>query len=79
MTDVRPDIIVDARGSYCPGPLLELIKAIKRAKVGDIISIYSTDTGSKRDIPLWVEKTGHELIGIYDREGYIEFIVRKVK
>lgn len=79
MTDVRPDIIVDARGSYCPGPLLELIKAIKRAKVGDIISVYSTDTGSKRDIPLWVEKAGHELIGIYDREGYIEFIVRKVK
>jgi TusA-related sulfurtransferase len=77
MSEVKPDIIVDARGSFCPGPLVELVKAMKKAKVGDIIAVYSTDTGSKRDIPLWVEKTGHELIGIFEREGYTEFIIRK--
>ncbi len=77
MSDVKPTRVIDARGSFCPGPLMELIKAIKEAKVGDIISVYSTDSGSKRDIPLWVEKAGHELIGVFDREGYTEFVVRK--
>ena len=77
MSDVKPTKVIDARGSFCPGPLMELIKAIKEAKVGDVISVYSTDSGSKRDIPLWVEKAGHELIGVYEREGYTEFVVRK--
>ncbi len=77
MSDVKPTKVIDARGSFCPGPLMELIKAIKEAKVGDVIAVYSTDSGSKRDIPLWVEKAGHELIGVYEREGYTEFVVRK--
>ncbi|MEM0457154.1 MAG: sulfurtransferase TusA family protein [Nitrososphaerota archaeon] len=75
--DVKVDRVIDARGSFCPGPLMELIKAIREAKVGEVISVYSSDSGSKRDIPLWVEKAGHELIGVFDRNGYAEFIVRK--
>ena len=74
---VKPDRIIDARGSYCPGPLMELIKAVKEGKVGEVISVYSSDTGSKRDIPLWVNKAKHEMIGIYEREGYAELTIRK--
>ncbi len=73
------DKVVDARGSHCPGPLMELIKAIKNAEVGQVVAVYSTDSGSKTDIPLWVKKAGHELIGIYEREGYTEFVVRKTR
>ncbi len=79
MSEVKPDIVVDARGSYCPGPLMELIKTIKKAEVGQVIAVYSSDSGSKKDIPLWVEKAGHELIAVIDRDGYTEFLVRKKK
>ncbi len=79
MSEVKPDIVVDARGSYCPGPLMELIKTIKKAEVGQVIAVYSSDWGSKKDIPLWVEKAGHELIAVIDRDGYTEFLVRKKK
>jgi len=74
---VKVDKVIDARGSFCPGPLMELIRAIRHAKVGEVISVYSSDSGSKTDIPLWVKKAGHELIGVFDHEGYTEFIVRK--
>jgi len=75
----RVSKIVDARGSHCPGPLMELIKAIRSAQVGEVIAVYSMDSGSKTDIPLWVKKAGHELIGVYEKEGYTEFIVKKVR
>ena len=42
---------VDARGSYCPGPLMELIRAIRESAVGDVIAVLSSDKGSKTDIP----------------------------
>jgi len=69
--------IVDARGSYCPGPLMELIRAIREGQVGDLIAVYSSDAGSKMDIPKWVEKAGHRLVGLETRDGYDEIVVEK--
>lgn len=69
---------IDARGSYCPGPLMELIRGLKSALEGDVIAVISTDPGSKTDIPLWVQKAGHELLSIDDLgDGAARFVVRK--
>ena len=68
---------VDARGSFCPGPLMELIRSIRESQVGDVIAVYSSDKGSKTDIPKWVEKAGHRLVALEAREGYDEIIVEK--
>lgn len=70
---------IDARGSYCPGPLMELIRAIREAQVGDVLAVYSSDKGSKIDIPKWVEKAGHRLISVETREGYDEIVIEKVR
>jgi tRNA 2-thiouridine synthesizing protein A len=69
--------IVDARGSFCPGPLMELIRAIRESQVGDVIAVYSSDKGSKTDIPKWVEKAGHRLVELEARDGYDEIVVEK--
>ncbi len=76
---VKPDRVIDARGSYCPGPLMEMIKAYKQAKIGEVISVYSTDAGTKKDAPAWIAKSGQELVGVFEREGYYEIVMRKVK
>ena len=79
-TTANPTIrTVDARGSYCPGPLMELIRAIREGQVGDLIAVYSSDAGSKMDIPKWVEKAGHRLVGVEARDGYDEIIVEKLR
>jgi TusA-related sulfurtransferase len=70
---------VDARGSYCPGPLMELIRAIREGVVGDVIAVWSSDRGSKIDIPKWVEKAGHRLITVEPRDGYDEIVVEKAR
>ncbi len=69
--------IVNARGSFCPGPLMELIRAIRESQPGQVISIYSSDSGSRIDIPKWVEKAGHRLVEVAQRDGYDEIIVEK--
>ncbi|HEY6056635.1 MAG TPA: sulfurtransferase TusA family protein [Candidatus Limnocylindrales bacterium] len=70
---------VDARGSFCPGPLMELIRAIREGQVGDVIAVWSSDRGSKIDIPKWVEKAGHRLIVLESRDGYDEIVVEKLR
>jgi TusA-related sulfurtransferase len=81
MTDTAAIITrtVDARGSYCPGPLMELIRAIREGQIGDTIAVYSSDKGSKTDIPKWIEKAGHRLVGLETREGYDEIVVEKAR
>ncbi|MBX5464595.1 MAG: sulfurtransferase TusA family protein [Clostridia bacterium] len=70
---------IDARGSFCPGPMMELIRAMRSANVGDTIAVLSSDQGSKRDIPNWAQKAGQEFVGVEEHEGYDRIIVRKVK
>jgi len=79
VSDVTITRTIDARGSFCPGPLMELIRAIREGAVGDVIAVWSADKGSRTDIPKWIEKAGHELIGVESKEGYDEIVVRKAK
>jgi tRNA 2-thiouridine synthesizing protein A len=77
--ETSPTRTIDARGSFCPGPLMELIRAIREGQVGDILAIISSDNGSRTDIPAWVAKAGHRLVGVFPHEGYDEIVVEKLK
>lgn len=70
---------VDARGAFCPGPLMELIATLRLAQIGDEVEIWSTDKGSAKDIPEWVKKVRHELVAVSEGSGYWSIIVRKAK
>ena len=69
--------IIDARGSFCPGPLMELIRGIRESPPGSVLTVYSSDAGSRTDIPKWVDKAGHRLIGVTQQDGYDEIVVEK--
>lgn len=71
--------IIDARGSFCPGPLMELIAGMKLAQVGDELEVLSSDKGSANDIPEWINKVGHEMTGTREEAGVWHITVRKVK
>jgi TusA-related sulfurtransferase len=80
MTDIATPPIartIDARGSFCPGPLMELIRGIRESTPGTVLAVYSSDSGSRTDIPKWIEKAGHRLVEIARRDGYDEIIVEK--
>ena len=57
---------------------MELIRAIRESEVGTLISVYSSDTGSKTDIPKWVEKAGHRLAAVEPHDGFDEIVVEKL-
>lgn len=69
---------IDARGSFCPGPLMELIRGIKVLPVNGVLTLLSSDPGSLRDIPAWVAKAKHELLDTLQEQGYTRFLVRKL-
>ena len=70
---------VDARGSACPGPLLEAKKAIGSVKVGQILEVISSDPGTKDDIPAWAGKVGHSYLGHVESDGFDRLFVERRK
>ena len=48
LTDVTIDKEIDARGSFCPGPLMELIRGMKALPVGGVLAVLSGDPGSMK-------------------------------
>lgn len=77
MSEVKAEKIIDARGSYCPGPLMELIKAIKKGQLDAVYEVWSADEGSKKDIPQWAAKAKHEVVAVIDEGDYTRFQIRK--
>ena len=75
-----PEIkVVDARNTFCPGPLMELISFMKRAEVGDEMELLSTDDGSANDVPQWIAKVGHELVSNEKVDDVWHIVVKKLK
>ncbi len=69
--------VVDARGTACPGPLLAAKKAVGEIAVGEIMEILSSDEGTKRDIPKWASKKGHDFLGTVEEAGYFKIYLKK--
>ena len=79
LSSIEISSTVDARGSACPGPLLEAKKGIGKVKVGEVLEIFSSDSGTRNDIPAWAKKVGHEYLGLLEVDGYDKHYVRRNK
>ena len=80
LKSVHVDKVVDARGTACPGPLLEAKRAMADvAKNGGILEVLSSDEGTNEDIPLWANKVQHEYLGTIVEAGYWRIFVRRGK
>lgn len=79
LADVATAKVIDARGSACPGPLLEAKKGIGAVTIGQVIEILSSDAVTKTDLAAWARKVGHEYLGSVPASGYDRVFVRRGK
>ena len=77
LKNITAKLVVDARGTACPGPLLAAKKAIGEIESGEIMEILSADEGTKHDIPKWCEKMSHEFLGFFDTDSYTRLFLKK--
>lgn len=76
---ITADKVIDARGTACPGPLLEAKKGMATVAIGGVVEIWSTDPVTKTDIAAWSGKVGHDYLGVVEADGYDRVFVIKRK
>jgi TusA-related sulfurtransferase len=79
LSNLTVDKVVDARGTACPGPLLEAKRAMVKVPIQGLMEVLSSDSSTNNDIPLWAEKVGHKYLGSIEDAGYWRIFVRRGK
>ncbi len=76
---VNVDRQIDCIGLFCPMLIVKTREAIRELTVGQVLEMTSDDPASDADMKVWVERSGHEMIGV-SREGAVyRFLVRKTR
>ena len=76
-SDVEIVTRIDARGLQCPGPIMQLAKAVDKIEQGQGVSIVTGDHGFAADIAGWCDSTGNTLVEVApDKGGYRATVVK---
>ena len=76
MTD-SADHQLDARGRYCPEPVMLLHRAVRDMASGELLAVFATDPSTQRDIPKFCTFLGHELVSEGEVDGEFHYLIRK--
>jgi tRNA 2-thiouridine synthesizing protein A len=68
---------VDARGLYCPEPVMLLHKAVREVGEGQLIELVATDPSTQRDVPKFCHFLSHELIEQTQHGEVFRYLIRK--
>lgn len=71
--------LVDARGTACPGPLLEAKRALADVEIDGIMEVLSSDDGTLSDVSRWCKKMGHAYLGDIEDDSYWHVYLRRAK
>ena len=70
-------LLVDARGSLCPEPLVRTLRALNAAAPGQLLEVLTTDPMAELDLEALCARTGHQYLGAMTEAGGQRIRIRK--
>lgn len=74
---MRYDAHLDAIGLLCPLPVLKARKRLEPLGPGQTLHMQADDPAAVVDVPHFCAEAGHELLSSEERNGVLEFVIRK--
>ena len=76
---MEPTHKLDVLGHYCPVPVSQARKALSKLDGGNVLLVISDDPETIHDMPMLVERLGHNLVDVQKSAGEIQFIIEVCK
>ena len=74
---MKADTQLDARGLYCPEPVMMLHNKIADIEAGQLVEVLATDPSTERDIPKFCNFLGQELVSKEQSGDEYHYLIRK--
>ncbi len=68
---------LDARGLYCPEPVMLLHNKIRDIEAGSTLRLLATDPSTTRDVPKFCAFLGHDLLEKSQSGDQFVYLIRK--
>ena len=76
---MEPTHKLDVLGHYCPVPVSKARKALSKLDGGNVLLVISDDPETIHDMPMLIERLGHNLVDVQESAGEIQFIIEVCK
>jgi tRNA 2-thiouridine synthesizing protein A len=73
------DRTLDCRDTLCPGPVIEVSRAIKGVRVNGVLEVLATDPGFVPDMQAFSKLTGHALLHTERDEVGVRVLIRRTR
>ena len=70
-------IDLDARGLYCPEPVMLLHNKVRDIPAGTFLRLRATDPSTQRDVPKFCLFLGHQLVSSTEEEDEYIYLIQK--
>lgn len=69
--------VYDLRGLNCPLPVLKTRKRLQSMRIGDLLTVETTDPLAALDMPAFCQEDGHRLVESVAVDGGHRFVIEK--
>ncbi|MDP6869345.1 MAG: sulfurtransferase TusA family protein [Candidatus Poseidoniaceae archaeon] len=72
---MEPTYQLDVLGHFCPVPVHQTRKALVELVSGDVLEVLSDDPEALHDIPILIDRLGHQIIDVIKSAGEFRIII----
>lgn len=76
-TDIRHDVLLDVQNMESPQPTIMAGQALEKMNSGEILKLLTNNDSSYRNIRIYTESMGHELLQVEKLYEVTTFWIRK--
>jgi len=66
---------LDVLGHYCPVPVSQARRALSKLEGGNVLLVIADDPETLHDMPMLIERLGHNLVDMKESSGEFQFII----
>ena len=72
---MEPTHKLDVLGHYCPVPVSQTRRALEKLDRGDVLMVLADDPETMHDMPILLDRMGHNLVDVVRSAGEFRFII----
>ncbi|OGD44797.1 hypothetical protein A3K69_02420 [Candidatus Bathyarchaeota archaeon RBG_16_57_9] len=74
---MKPDVVLDCMGLFCPEPIFRTRVALDGMEKGQVLEVTADDPAAEEDLKRLAKRLGHEVLEVRKEGGEVTLLIRK--